>query len=256
MPDSPLVTIITVVYNSEHLIEKTICSVINQTCSDYEYIIVDGGSKDNTVAIIRRYEESISKWISEPDQGIYDAMNKGLRMATGKYVWFINSGDAIYDSYVIEKLRDFSLSKDPDVMYGDTMLIKESGTHLGLRSVQTTRKLPESLRFKSMINGMVVSHQSFIPKIGLTGEYNLIYKCSADLDWVIRCLGKAETILNTQMTLSAYLIGGYSGNNQKVSWKERWDIYIRYYGPIATLWAHLRIIGRNVLHTISGKRNY
>lgn len=251
-----MVSIITVVYNSEHLIEKTICSIINQTCDDYEYIVIDGGSKDGTLDIIRKYGSFISQWISEPDQGIYDAMNKALSMASGRYVWFINSGDRIYDSYVVEKLRSCYDKSKPDIMYGETMLVEENGEIIGLRSSRTTRKLPRKLSDKSMINGMVVSHQSFIPRLALADKFDLTYKCSSDLDWAIRCLRKAKTVVNMEMILSWYLVGGYSYKNQKMSWKERWEIYTRYYGCIPTLFAHIRIIGRGIQHRIIEGKNY
>src|SRR5688572_4810851 len=93
---APLLSIITVVYNGEQLLEKTILSILNQTYTNIEYLIIDGRSKDRTVDIIKKYENKISYWVSEPDKGIYDAMNKGMNAAKGDYIWFINAGDVIH----------------------------------------------------------------------------------------------------------------------------------------------------------------
>src|SRR5688572_13647639 len=100
----PLVSIITIVYNNRDHIEGTIKSVLFQTFTDYEYIIIDGASNDGTVDIIKQYEDKLGYWISEKDKGIYDAMNKGLRAAKGKYVWFMNSGDKIAEADTLEKI--------------------------------------------------------------------------------------------------------------------------------------------------------
>lgn len=104
MNKKPLISIITISYNSCLTIEDTILSVINQTYPHIEYIVIDGGSKDGTVDIIKRYENKISYWISEPDKGIYYAMNKGIAATTGEWINFINCGDSFYDKNVIARL--------------------------------------------------------------------------------------------------------------------------------------------------------
>lgn len=102
--ERPLVTVITISYNAEAIIERTILSVINQTYPAVEYIIIDGGSTDSTVDIIEKYANKVTYWISEPDNGIYDAMNKGLDIATGKWVSFMNSGDYYYSNNVLDAI--------------------------------------------------------------------------------------------------------------------------------------------------------
>ncbi|MDR2147149.1 MAG: glycosyltransferase, partial [Tannerella sp.] len=92
MPNSPLFSIITVTYNAEKVLERTVLSVVNQTYPHVEFIVIDGASKDGTVRIIRHFETGIRYWVSEADGGIYDAMNKGLKAASGDYVWFLNAG--------------------------------------------------------------------------------------------------------------------------------------------------------------------
>lgn len=116
------VSIITVVYNMVDEIEATILSVINQTYSNLEYIIIDGGSVDGTVEIIKKYNEKITFWISEPDGGIYDAMNKGVSKSTGTYCNFMNAGDCFYNNTVLEKI--FSRERTEDVLHGATITDK------------------------------------------------------------------------------------------------------------------------------------
>lgn len=135
--NTPLISIITVVYNSEKYIEGTLKSIQNQTCKDFEYIIIDGDSKDNTLSIIQRYQDVVSKLISETDKGLYDAMNKGLQMAKGQFVWFINSGDKIYADNTVENIVNlYADNPTADIFYGQTQLIDENDNILGMRKKQ------------------------------------------------------------------------------------------------------------------------
>ncbi|MBT8196103.1 MAG: glycosyltransferase [Bacteroidia bacterium] len=242
---TPLVSIITVVYNGAPLLEKTILSIVEQTHENVEYLIIDGASNDGTQEIIKKYEDKISYWISEPDNGIYDAMNKGLKKATGDYVWFMNAGDLINEKEVLNKLM-IQDQNGSDIYFGETYLINQSGDVLGTRSDLTTRKLPDELNWKSMSRGMVVSHQSIIVKREIAPLYNLKYNCSADIDWVIKCLKAATSIKNTQMVLSKYLIDGYSIQQQKLCWWERFKLYVVHYGLLNTIYNHIIIIGRHL----------
>ncbi|WP_455666787.1 glycosyltransferase family 2 protein [Phocaeicola sp.] len=123
--NNPLISVVTVVYNAVATIEQTILSVVNQTYPYIEYIIIDGGSTDGTVDIIRKYVDRIAYWVSEPDNGIYDAMNKGGLKATGDFIQFLNAGDWLENKYVIEQIfKDWF--KRADVIYGD-MIIRRSG---------------------------------------------------------------------------------------------------------------------------------
>jgi glycosyltransferase involved in cell wall biosynthesis len=119
--NNPLISVITVVYNGVTTLEQTILSVINQAYKNIEYIIIDGGSTDGTVDIIKKYEKHLAYWISEPDNGIYDAMNKGIDKATGEWINFMNSGDYFHNKYVLLFINSH-LSNNIDVLYGDTML--------------------------------------------------------------------------------------------------------------------------------------
>lgn len=234
----PQISIITVVYNAETLLEGTLLSVLNQSYPHIEYIIVDGASKDGTMGIIRKYESKISQWISEKDHGIYDAMNKGLHLAHGDYVLFLNAGDKIRDSETISNI--FRNNPPADIYYGKVDLINDQGLVLGERRL----KPPAQLNWRSFRWGMLVSHQAFIPKRILTENYYLKYRISADIDWCIRCMKKANTIVNTQEIISEYLVGGESRKNTYLSWKERFKIMQEHYGFITTCYTHILIIIR------------
>ena len=171
---SPKISIITVVFNGVETLETTIKSVINQSYKNIEYIIIDGNSKDGTIDIVKKYNHSITQWISEPDNGIYDAMNKGLNISNGDYIWFMNSGDEIANNNTIQDI----ISSNPisDIYYGDTIMIDSDGNEIGNRRLTP----PKKLTWKSFKKGMLVSHQSFIVKKQITQPYNLKYKFSAD----------------------------------------------------------------------------
>ena len=124
------ITIITVSYNAATSIEPTILSVINQTYPNIEYIVIDGGSNDGTVDIIKKYQNKISYWVSEPDKGIYDAMNKGIRMATGDWINFMNAGDTFFCDTSLNLLFIPEPESDIDIIYGDTEFIYAFGKYV------------------------------------------------------------------------------------------------------------------------------
>lgn len=232
----PTFSIITVTYNAEKWLERTILSVLSQSYSNIEFIIVDGASKDGTVDIIKQYESGISSWVSEPDRGLYDAMNKGLKMATGDYVWFINAGDTLYTSDTLQTIVA-SLKKRvslPGVIYGETMIVDAEGRSLGMRRL----KAPRKLTWKSFRMGMLVCHQSFIARRDIAPVYNLDYKLVADYDWCIQCLKASKKIHNSRLILSNFLDEGLSSVNRKESLKERYEVMCNYYGKITTIVLH------------------
>ncbi len=244
----PKVSIITVVYNGEKTLEKTIQSVINQSYKNVEYIIVDGNSNDQTVEIIKKYDQFISIWISEPDNGIYDAMNKGINLASGDYLWFMNSGDEIYN---IDTLEETIINNpDADVYYGETIMIDDNGVEIGDRRLKT----PEVLTWKSFEKGMLVSHQSFIVKKALVDNYDTRYKFSSDFKWCLSALKKANKICNTNLILSKFLDGGYTKQNIIPGLKERFKIMVHYYGLFSTLYQHIFISIKFVSFILKHKR--
>ena len=150
MITGPLISVITVVYNGEEHIGRTIESVIDQTYKQIEYIIIDGKSTDKTLNIIAGFK-GVDLLLSEPDSGLYDAMNKGLKVATGDYVWFLNAGDQIYSKDTVE-LMVAGLEGLPDIIYGGTMIIDENQNEIGDRRLRP----PEKLTWRSFRQGMVV----------------------------------------------------------------------------------------------------
>jgi glycosyltransferase involved in cell wall biosynthesis len=247
--EKPLVSIITVVYNSEQFIEKTIQSIIRQSYPNIEYIIIDGGSTDKTLEIIKKYEKNISKWISEKDNGLYDAMNKGLIMANGKYVWFINSGDQIYSANTLVQALN-ALETFPDIIYGETEIIDKDGRNIGMRR----HSAPENLSWKMLSKGMLVCHQSVIIKKEISENYNLEYKHSSDFDWLIRVLKKSSSIHNSGLVLSKFLEGGKTSKTLIPGLKERFRIMKTYYGLITTILEHFAMIFRLAFYYLKHRR--
>ena len=233
---SPKISIITITYNAAKWLERTILSILSQSYPNIEYILIDGASTDGTVDMIREYAPGIAFWTTEPDHGLYDAMNKGLRHATGDYVWFINAGDTLPNADTVQRMVT-KISKCrvlPDVVYGETAIVDAEGKMLGMRRL----KVPKRLSWKSFRMGMLVCHQSFVAKREIAPAYDLSYRLSADFDWCIRCLKQAKTTYNTHMILSHFLEDGMSTKQRKASLKERYAIMCKYYGKFATVLLH------------------
>lgn len=231
----PLFSIITVTYNAGNLLIPTMDCISAQTCKDYEYIIVDGCSKDHTLSLIESRKSEITTFLSEPDKGIYDAMNKALRLATGEYILFMNAGDTLHSADTLSRICEQLGENRPDVLYGETAIVGENGQFIGMRRLRT----PEKLTWKSFRQGMLVCHQSFLPKRSLCEPYNLKYRYSADFDWCIRILKKAKHTFNTHLIIANFLEGGVSTSQRKQSLKERYEIMSNYYGAIPTAIRHM-----------------
>ncbi len=234
----PTFSIITVTYNAEKVVERTLQSVAKQTYPNIEHIIIDGASKDKTLALIQNSKFKVQKFtcVSEPDKGLYDAMNKGLQRAAGDYVWFLNAGDKLHSNTTIEKVanRVSQFNDLPDIIYGETNLVSDAGEFLAPRRL----KAPKRLTWRSFSMGMLVCHQSFVAKRSIAPVYDLQYRLVADFDWCIRCLQSAKSIFNTQLVLSDFLTEGLSAQKRKASLKERFRIMLRYYGIAPTTLRH------------------
>jgi glycosyltransferase involved in cell wall biosynthesis len=233
----PKFSIITVTYNAEKVLEDTIQSVIFQTYRNVEYIIVDGASKDHTLDIVNKYHNRINKVISEPDKGLYDAMNKGIQLATGNYLCFLNAGDKFHDSETLQKIVHTLKGQElPDVIYGETAIVDEEGHFLHMRRLSA----PAHLNWKSFKQGMLVCHQAFFAnrELAINHLYDLQYRFSADFDWCIRIMKKAKCLHNTRLTLIDYLNEGMTTKNHKASLKERFCIMAKHYGLISTILHH------------------
>jgi glycosyltransferase involved in cell wall biosynthesis len=247
---SPIISIITIVYNGVDVLNKTIDSIASQTYPHVEYIVVDGASTDGTVDLIQSNEDKISKWISEPDKGLYDAMNKGIKMASGDYLWFINAGDEIYSPTTVEQFITGIGEQWPEVLYGDTVMIDSDGNEIGERRLQP----PARLTWQDFHDGMLVSHQSILVSTKIAKLYNTRYRFSADFEWCLQALKEADKIQNTQLILSRFLDGGITKQNIVPGLKERFDIMRRYYGLIPTVWKHIPIGLRFLFYVAKNKR--
>lgn len=238
MNSQPKISIITITYNAEKYLERTIKSVVAQTYSNIEYLIIDGKSKDKTLEIAKKYENSISKIISEPDKGLYDAMNKGIAHATGDYIWFMNAGDEIFEPETLEKALENSYSAD--FIYGETTMVDE----LTAKERNWYKQAPAEAKMshRAFINGMVVCHQSMLMKRTCAVNYRTDLKVSADIDWCIRSLKNAQTFHNADLVMCKYLEGGISGQHRQQSWKERFQILREHFGLTATIIQHFKII--------------
>ncbi len=216
------VSIITVCRNSEESIEATIQSVINQTYPNIEYIIIDGKSTDGTLNIVRKYEEKISKIVSEKDEGIYDAMNKGIRVANGEIIHFLNCGDYFCDNQVIEKIVEvFINNRDCAFIYGDYYLYNENKTEfiVGYRKNITH------------IISQGINHQSTFVRRAVFdyGLFDTSYPIYSDFDWLLNLLIKHQVhILYINIRTIYYLIGGVSDQNRKDFVLERIKIIRKY----------------------------
>jgi glycosyltransferase involved in cell wall biosynthesis len=231
----PKLSVITIVYNNVADIERTMLSVLNQTYPNIEYIIIDGLSTDGTLDVVKKYSNRISKLVSEKDEGIYDAMNKGLTLATGDYVLFMNSGDQIYANDTVAKV--FATAENADIYYGETEMIDANGNSLG----QRRHKAPEQFTWRSFKYGMSVSHQAIYIKRSIIEPYDRSYQLSADIDWILHAAKKATVIVNTHQYVAKYLVGGMSKKRHRQSLKERFDIMKHHYGLIPTIFNHFVI---------------
>lgn len=240
------ISIITVTYNAEATIERTLESVAMQTYPDIEHLVIDGASKDRTVEIARRYPHAIV--VSEPDKGLYDAMNKGLKRATGDYLCFLNAGDKLHSKDTLAHLIALVSDGSPaGVLYGDTHIVDAQGNFLRNRRLTP----PEHLTWRSFKAGMLVCHQAFYINRQIALPYDLTYRFSADFDWCIRCMKEGEKRgmknLYLREPLADYLSEGMTTANQKASLKERFRIMAKHYGLCTTIIQHIWFIFRAII---------
>jgi len=183
-----IISIITAVYNNKEFLEEAINSVLSQSYPKIEYIIVDGGSKDGSVDIIRKYESKISKWISEPDNGIYDALNKGIKMATGEVIGLLHSDDIYADDRVIQKTADLFIENMCDSVYGDLVYVDKKDINKVLRYWRA-----ENFNYNILMKGWMPPHPTFFLKRShyeKFGSFEQSLKISADYELILRMLGK------------------------------------------------------------------
>lgn len=237
------VSIVTITFNAARTLQRTLDSVACQTYADIEHLIIDGASKDDTLAIALQYQEQSRHQVviqSEPDRGLYDAMNKGLQKATGDYLVFLNAGDTLYAPDTIATVASVADDGFPAVIYGDTAITDSEGNFLHLR----THRPPETLTWKSFKQGMLVCHQAFYVRtdIARAFPYDLQYRHSADVDWCIRIMREAERqhlpLVNTHAILANFEEGGDTTQHHHDSLKERFRVMAHHYGLLQTIMLH------------------
>ena len=201
-PEKPLITVVTVVYNGAATLEQTIQSVVNQTYDNVEYIIIDGASTDGTLDIIKKYEDKIAYWQSEPDKGIYDAMNKGIELATGEYVALLNSGDW-YEKNIVETIiESYKQNPEIDIFYALMRVLSEDKKELYWIYGYGHK----------VLNSFMISHPtSFVRKsVYEKYRYNLAYKSAADYDLFLTLYQQGYSFYFIEKILANYLLGGMS----------------------------------------------
>lgn len=236
-----LISVITVTYNAEKVIERTLKSLKEQSFKDYEHLVIDGASKDSTIKIINECRLPHTTLISEPDKGLYDAMNKALGKAKGKYVLFLNAGDTFHDKDTLEKYAS-AAKKNADIIYGDTVIVDNEGHFISPRHLS----VPEKLTKKSFSDGMLICHQAFMVRKNLAPLYDLAFRFSADYDWCVKCISNSEPqkCINLKSVTIDYLSDGLTDKNKWKSLRERFRIMSRHYGMSITVAKHIGFIFR------------
>lgn len=196
------ISVITVCYNAGTTIERTIRSVLAQTYPNTEFVVIDGGSTDGTHEILKKYAAEIDVLVSEPDKGIYDAMNKGVAKASGDYVIFINADDYFYDDSALERVAQ---APQADFIFGDQYDADDGKL--------TLCENLDALDVYRMFRGYF-AHQSILAKRELFqkhGNFDLSYKICADWDWILRCLVVGATTARVDAPIAVFTVGGASG---------------------------------------------
>jgi glycosyltransferase involved in cell wall biosynthesis len=224
--DKILVSIITVCYNTADSIEKTIISVLNQSYINIEYIIVDGKSTDGTINIVKKYEKKISRIISEADDGIYHAMNKGVKNAHGDWIYFLNSGDFLSNNDVVQNvISSYLKNRNASIIYGDIIVYD----HYIYDSLEMYRPTPFHVMTRGGIN-----HQAIFAKKELLQQsepFDLKCRVFADYNWLLKSIYIYGAKLHyVAQPIAFYQMNGYSQKNFKKCFPERLEIVRKYWG--------------------------
>ena len=241
----PEFSIITITFNAESEIDSTLKSVLAQTYTNYEYLLIDGYSTDRTVAKAKASGIDFAHIVSEPDKGLYDAMNKGIALAKGDYLCFLNAGDAFHSPDTLQTIVDAIKDEEelPDVLYGETAEVDEARNFVRMRRL----KAPDNLNWRSFRDGMLVCHQAFYARRGIVPMYDLKYRLSSDVDWCIKVMKNAKKLVKVDATVVDYLQNGLSLKHHRASLIERFRIMSRHYGLLPTIGRHLWFIIRAVI---------
>lgn len=254
-------SVVTITYNAASVLQPTLDSVLMQDYPHVEHIIIDGASKDDTVKIAEAYQQQSDEAEnehtvciqSEPDDGLYYAMNKGLQLATGDYVVFLNAGDRFPEPDTLDKVVLAAVVGDgeerPAVLFGDTDIIDEKGNFLCHRRLSP----PERLTWRSFRYGMLVCHQAFYARMDIARSlpYDTDYRYSADVDWCIRIMKEGEKrrllLRNIHAVVANYVQEGQTTIHHKESLRERFDVMRRHYGLVRTLLLHVWFAIRSLI---------
>lgn len=252
--NSPKISIITASFNSEKTISDTIDSVLNQKYSNIEYVIIDGGSTDNTVYIIKKYESSFNgrlKWISEKDTGIYDAWNKGVTLATGDWITFVGSDDVLLEDAIMANVNKLNNNASLNFISSNAMQVKDDLTPIRV----TGKPWGEAMHSFNIITHVgCFHHKSLFQKIGL---FNTDYKIAGDYDFLLRCFDiihadymPVTTVMIRQGGISSSQIFAVAKEILKIKLKNKSRSILRCYGEycIMIFKYYLRI---NLLNYIS-----
>lgn len=240
------ITVITVCFNAANTLEKTIQSVKEQTYSDIEYIIIDGKSTDTTIDIIKQYEKSVTRWISEPDKGVFDAMNKGLSLSTGDYVIFMNAGDCFAEIDVIENAVNYIASNNEvDVYHGDIYRDNKSAQNIW-------KDIPFYLNKKKM-KGMNICHQAIFTKLSTAKKYffDTSYKVSADYNMMMQIFNNGGSFKYIPLNIAIYDTTGISTTN----WKQTFIEEARICGYENSPLFYLTLLKISIIHKIKSFNN-
>lgn len=239
-------TIITVCYNAKGNLKKTVESVLGQKYSNIEYLIIDGGSKDGCINEVRQYiEHDVRvKLISEQDYGIYNAMNKGITLAQGDYINFMNAGDTFFDCDVLTNVSNIIEKQKPDILYGKANVIekgRKSGTIIGRDNLDLKG-------FVRIIGGEWAYHQAVFSKASNLRQYyfNEKYKIAADYDWFVRNIKDRTRIQFCELIICNYIRDGFScqRKNRIVLRKEQNEIIKRHFKIFYLIRIYLLLIHR------------
>lgn len=254
-------SVVTITYNAAAVLRPTLDSVMMQDYPNVEHIIIDGASTDETLAIAKAYQKQsdeaenghVVKIQSEPDKGLYDAMNKGLRLATGDYIVFMNAGDRFPEADTLDKVMLAAVVGDgeerPAVLFGNTDIIDDKGNFLYHRRLSP----PERLTWRSFRYGMVVCHQAFYARTDIARSlpYDTTFRYSADVDWCIRVMKEGERqhllLRNIHAVVANYMEEGQTTIHHKDSLKERFEVMRRHYGLLTTVLLHAWFAVRKLL---------
>ena len=250
------ITYVTITYNAAQVLKRTLDSVLQQDYPEIVHLIIDGASTDDTLKIVDDYTAQSNaagnghqvKVTSEPDKGIYDAMNKGLRGVDGDYVCFLNAGDFLPAPDTVRRIAEAvtnthqptSTTQLPAVLYGDTDFVDGEGRFLHHRRLAP----PEKLTWKSFRQGMLVCHQAFYARtdFAIATPYDMLYRYSADVDWCIRVMKAAAKenvpLLNLHMVVANYTQEGQTTLHHRESLMERYRVMEHHYGRVQTLLLH------------------